>query len=88
MDADDDRRRQALASLRGRIGGYALHAKHDPRDTTAKARQAFFDGFDRKVDPDGVLPPEERARRAEAARKEHFARLAYAAAKARARRRK
>ncbi|MGF2945831.1 hypothetical protein ACQV26_11935 [Mycobacterium sp. Lab-001] len=38
------------------------------------------------VDPDGELTPEERARRAEHARKAHFKRLALKSAKARRRR--
>jgi len=39
--------------------------------------------FEREVDPDGTLPPEERARRAEHKRKAYFARLALKSAKAR-----
>ena len=62
--------------LRARIGGLALAAKKDPREYTAKARAAFLERFEREVDPDGKLPPEERARRAEAARKAYMARLA------------
>jgi hypothetical protein len=73
----------AERSLRGRIGAYRLHAMHDPRETTAAGRAAFLAGFEREVDPDGVLPPAERARRAAAARKAHFARLALASARAR-----
>jgi hypothetical protein len=41
--------------------------------------------FERQVDPDHVLPPQERAWRAEHARKAHFARLALASARARRR---
>jgi hypothetical protein len=79
----DNRRR--LAHLRARIGAYALHAKYDSRETTAKARQVWKDHFEHEVDPDYVLAPEERARRAAAARKEYYARLAYLSAKSRAR---
>ncbi len=39
--------------------------------------------FERQVDPDGVLPPDERARRARHARKAYFARLALRSAQAR-----
>jgi hypothetical protein len=39
--------------------------------------------FEAQVDPDGILEPAERARRAESARKAHFGRLALASAKAR-----
>ena len=70
-------------ALRGRIGAYRLHATHDPRETTAAARAAFMSRFETEVDPDGTLPPVERARRAEAAKKAYFARLAHKSAKAR-----
>ena len=71
---------------RGRIGAYRLHATHDPKETTKAAREAFMARFEREVDPDGTLTPEERARRAEAARKAYFAQLAHKSAKARRRR--
>ena len=74
------------ASLRARIGAYALHACRNPRDTTANARAAFFKRFEREVDTDGVLPEDERRRRAEYAKRAHFARLALKSARARARR--
>jgi hypothetical protein len=61
-------------------------ARHDAHEVTRAARQAFWNKFERDVDPEGVLPPEERARRAEMARKAHFARLALASAKARRKR--
>lgn len=70
---------------RGRIGAHALHATHDPGETTRKARQAFAESFERLVDPDGRLSPAERARRAKHARQLHFARLALASARARRR---
>lgn len=68
---------------RGRIGAFRLHATHDPRETTAKARATFLQRFEREVDPEGVLPEDERRRRAEYARRAHFARLARASARAR-----
>lgn len=52
---------------------------------TANARKAALDRFEREVDPDGVLDPVERARRAEHARKAYFTRLALKSAKARRR---
>lgn len=73
--------------LRGRIGAHVLHARYDSRALTAKARAAFLTGFERKVDPDGLLPPEERRRRAAHLRAAHFARLALLSAQARRRRR-
>jgi len=69
--------------LRGRIGAYALHARHDPRATTAAARLAFSRRFVDLVDPDRTLPEDERRRRAEAARKAYFTRLAYRSVQAR-----
>ena len=71
-------------ALRGRIGAYALHARHDPALTTAKARAEFLRRFEERVDPGGILDPVERTRRAAAARQEYFARLAYQSARARA----
>ena len=41
--------------------------------------------FEIQVDPKGTLPPDERARRAEHARKAHFQRLALASARSRRR---
>jgi len=66
------------ASLLGRIGAHRLHATHDSRAVTAPARSAFLARFEREVDPDRVLPPDERARRARHARAAYFARLALA----------
>ncbi|MGW0759453.1 hypothetical protein ACWD1Y_23770 [Streptomyces sp. NPDC002814] len=43
-----------------------------------------MDRFEREVDPDGTLAPEERARRAEHARRSYFLRLALASSRARA----
>ncbi len=73
-------------ALAGRIGAHRLHALYDPRITTAAARRAFLDRFDREADPDGILPSEERARRARHLRKAYFTRLALRSAKARRRR--
>lgn len=70
-------------ALAGRIGAHRLHALYDPRVTTAAARRAFLDRFDREADPDGTLPSEERARRARHLRKAYFARLALRSAQAR-----
>src|ERR687898_2426333 len=74
---------QTERSLRARIAAYALHAQHDPRETTANGRAAFLASFDREVDPEGLLEPDERRRRAEQARRAYFARLSLAAVKAR-----
>jgi hypothetical protein len=44
-----------------------------------------MDRFAKQVDPDGVLPPEERAKRADSARRAYFLGLAAKSAKARRR---
>ncbi|HLS55716.1 MAG TPA: hypothetical protein VK052_06545 [Zeimonas sp.] len=60
----------------GRIGAHVLHATYDSTALTAAARAAFLARFERDVDPDGVLPAEERRRRAAHARRAYMARLA------------
>jgi hypothetical protein len=75
--------RESTYSLRGRIGAHALHASYDSREITAPARAAFLSRFELEVDPEGVLPPAERERRAAHARKAYFARLALKSAMAR-----
>ena len=72
-----------LRSLHARSAAYSKWAKTDPVEGTAAARKAALDRFERQVDPAGILPPAERARRAECARKAYFTRLALASAKAR-----
>lgn len=67
------------------MGAYRLHATHDPRETTKKARAAFATRFEREVDPNLVLDPGERARRAEAARRAYFTDLALRSSRARRR---
>ena len=77
------RRRRAESDrlLIGRIGAFRLHAMYDPRQTTQNARKAFLDSFERQVDPHGLLPIDERRRRAAYAKKAHFARLARLSAR-------
>lgn len=70
----------SIMALRGRIGAHTMHARHDPKETTAHARAVFLGRFDQEADPDGVLPEAERARRAEQLRRAYFARLAYLSA--------
>ena len=77
----------AERTLRARMAAHAMHVRHDARAVTAKARAAFLASFERAADPEGVLPPEERHRRAEHLRRAYFARLALASAKARRARR-
>ena len=76
----------ALRSLYGRLGAHALHGRHDPRETTRAARAAFLNRFEREADPDGVLAPDERRRRASHLKKAYFLRLALKSAEVRRRR--
>lgn len=70
------------------MAAHALHARvNNPAAHTALARKVFLSRFEREVDPDGVLEPQERARRAEHAKKAYFTRLALASSKARAKKR-
>ncbi len=87
MSLSDSPYSSAEMALRGRIGAFRLHATHDPRETTANGRAAFLKRFEHQVDPDGVLPADERQRRAMYARKAHFARLALKSARSRRARR-
>ena len=74
-------------SQQSRLAAHVLHSRvADPSAHTAAARAAFLDRFEREVDPDGVLAPDERARRAEHARKAYFQRLALRSAQSRRRR--
>jgi len=70
-------------SISARVGAFALHAQFDSRHLTAAARRAFLTRFEQDVDPDGLLPEEERIRRAESARRAYFTQLALKSAKAR-----
>jgi hypothetical protein len=70
-------------SLRARLGARAMHARHDAHQTTASGRAAFLARFEREVDPDGVLSPAERQRRAAHALSAHMSRLALTSSKAR-----
>jgi hypothetical protein len=58
---------------------------YDGREVTRAATVAQLARFDRLVDPDGTLPPEERARRARAALRSHMASLSLKASQAKAR---
>lgn len=72
-------------STLGRIGAYTMHATHDTKVVSAPGRAAAEARFEKQVDPEGVLEPAERARRAEMARKAHFSRMGLASAQARRR---
>jgi hypothetical protein len=70
-------------TMRARLAAHTLHATHDSREIIAPARAAFQSRFQREVDPDGQLTPDERARRAAQARKAYYTRLALKSAQAR-----
>lgn len=75
--------------LGGRIGAFRKWARCSDRSgATSAARASFNARFDREVDPDGSLPEQERAVRAEAARRAHFAALALKRHQSRGRKRK
>ena len=67
----------------GRLGAYVNHSRNSSFETTRAARAAFDKRFELEVDPDNLLDPAERARRALSARKAFFCRLALNSAKAR-----
>jgi hypothetical protein len=66
--------------LRARIAAHTLHAKGGTNTGPAKA--AFEARFEREVDPEGILDPEERQKRAQHARAAYFLRLSLAGVKA------
>lgn len=72
--------------MRARMGAYALHSKHDSRETTKAGREAFLARFEREVDPDGRLPERERKRRAQAAMRAYMSGLAFKRSRSRSRR--
>ncbi|MCH8910390.1 MAG: hypothetical protein IH867_06590 [Chloroflexi bacterium] len=71
-----DRRSATEISLQARKAAHVLHSKHDSRDLTRKARQAFFDSFEKKADPFNELEPVERQRRADQLISAHFTDMA------------
>jgi len=73
-------------SLAARIAAHDSWAQTPDRSArTAPARAALLAKFERDVDPDGVLAPAERRRRAESARRAHYTRMALRSAQARRR---
>jgi hypothetical protein len=73
-------------AINGRIGGLTRWAhEKSPTEATAPARRGLTARFEREVDPDGVLPPDELAVRVARARRAHMTRLAQKSAEARRR---
>ncbi len=76
----------STAAQRGRIGAHVSWSRTiDRAARTEPGRKGFLAKFEEEVDPDGVLPEDERARLAEHARKAYMQKLALISA---ARRRK
>lgn len=71
-------------SQAGKIGAHTRWAKESDRSAaTQPARDAMRRKFEDEVDPGRVLPPEERAKRADSARRAYYQRLALKSAQAR-----
>jgi hypothetical protein len=67
----------AIKNVNQRIGADISSSRTHDRSTRPRpARQKFLQRFEREVDPDGVLPPDERRRRAEHAKRAYMLRLA------------
>lgn len=77
----------ASSTARSLAGRTAAHTRwaHEPdrRAALAPARRGLIARFEREVDPDFTLSPDERARRAQSAMKAHMSRLAAKSAAAR-----
>lgn len=74
-------------SLIGRIGAAERWARTtDRRAATAPARAALASKWEREVDPEGRLDPDERAYRASQAQRAHMQRLALKSAQVRRKR--
>ncbi len=71
---------------RASMAGFASHAARDSREATAPARRRFLERFEKQVDPDGLLDPAERERRAISARRSYFKGLALRSSIARSKR--
>ena len=64
-------------SINARIAAEISWARtHDRAARTRPAREAFIRRFEKEVDPDGALPPEERKQRAEHAKRAYMLQLA------------
>jgi hypothetical protein len=69
--------------INGRIAAEISWARtHDRPARTRPAPEAFLRRFEKEVDPDGTLPPEERRQRAEHAKRAYMLQLAKRSAAA------
>ena len=69
--------------LRSQMAANTRWSRESGDAQAARMREGLAAKFEREVDPDGVLPVEERRRRAEAARKAQIQRASLASARAR-----
>lgn len=67
----------------GQIGGLTAWSRNDREVMVGPAHRGFRARFERLVDPDGKLDPEERAIRADRARRAHMLTLAARSAEVR-----
>lgn len=75
--AAEDRAAARRRSSAARIASHSSWAQtDDPSSRTRPAREAFMRRFEAEVDPDGVLSPEVRARKADSAMRAYMGRLA------------
>jgi hypothetical protein len=70
-------------SLRHQRAALIRWSREDPAENAARGNAGLMRRFEREVDPGGVLAPEERQRRAVAARRAYFLGLAIKSAEAR-----
>ncbi len=68
-------------SVIGKIGAHAMHAQG--KTNTGPAFEAAMARFEKQVDPEGILPLEERAKRAAHAKALFYAQLSRKSALAR-----
>ena len=83
MPAPDPRDRVLIAQI---AAAERWGREPDRTAATAPARAGLRARFEREADPDGGLPPEEVARRADHLQRAHMLRMSRAAAASRARR--
>jgi len=78
--------RAAVPDINKRIAAEISWSRtHDRRARTQPGRDKFLERFEREVDPEGTLPPAERLKRAEHAKKAYMLRLAKRSARVRKR---
>lgn len=71
--------------LRAQVAAYARWARTPQAERTANGKRghaALLARFEQELDPDGVLPPDERARQVDRLYRAHMARVRLARSKA------